>query len=160
VSVRVKRGLKSITEIPPSRYLEKYFGIRLPPKVAEFWDRVGYVSEDGTINFENANVEGIAVAGYWELSAGKPFFDDELRKFLSWYLFDNDPNFHVYPCIAGMTCKVSDDRGYFEFTVYDSTGNRVLFKGAVMGLASTKERNGRSYVVFIPDYIVIKPVKQ
>jgi hypothetical protein len=160
VKVKAKKVKEDITELPPSKYLEKYFGIKLPPKVAEFWDRAGYVSEDGLIDFENVNVEGEIVAGYWELSAGKPFFDDELKKFLSWYLFDNDPDFHIFPCMAGMVCEVSEDRGYFEFTVYDRTENNVLFNGAVMGLASAEERNGKDYVVFTPDYIVIEPVKQ
>jgi len=162
MSIRVKRrkAKEDITELPPSEYLEKYFGIRLPPKVAEFWNRAGYVGSDGAIDFENVNIEGEIVAGYWELSAGKPFFDDELKKFLSWYLFDNHPGFHVYPCMPGMICEISDNRGYFEFTVYNSTGNKVLFTGAVMGLASAEERNGKSYVVFTPDYIVVEPVKQ
>jgi vacuolar-type H+-ATPase catalytic subunit A/Vma1 len=57
VSVKVKRRMKkNITELPPSKYLEKYFGIRLSPKVAEFWDRAGYVSDDGAIDFENVNI--------------------------------------------------------------------------------------------------------
>jgi hypothetical protein len=161
VSTKVEIKMeKDITELPPSEYLEKHFGIRLPPKVAEFWDRAGYVSSDGAIDFEDANAEGEIVAGYWELSAGRPFFDDELKKFLSWYLFDSDPDFHVYPCLAGMVCEVSDESGYFEFVVYDRTGNNVLFTGAVMGPASTKRRKGRGYVVFTPNYIVIEPVKK
>ena len=157
MSVMVKRRKvkEDITELPPSKYLEKYFGIRLPPKVAEFWDRAGYVSDDGSINFEEPDAE--VVAGYWEYSAGKPFLDHELRKYLSWYLFDKDPEFHVYVCMPGMLCKVHEDNGHFDFAVYDKTGNKLLFTGAITGHAYLKEENGKTYVEFIPYHITVAP---
>jgi hypothetical protein len=154
---KLKRRLKW-GEMKPSEYLAKRFGIALPSNIAEFWDGAAYVEDTGTIFFESAEPE--IVDGYWEVGR-EPFFDRELEKYLSWYLFDSNPDFHVSACEPGMVCEISDeDRAYFEFHVYDSTGNRILFGGAVGGSAQVKEVDGRSYVEFRPEWVVVKPINE
>lgn len=150
-----KKKEEKIEGIPPSQYLAKYFGIVLPSNIADSWDRMAYVEEDGTIVFEEPAQEIVSV--YWEFRF-EPFFDRELKKYLSWFLFDNNPDLHISVCEPGTVCEVTrDNSGFFEFRVYDSTGNRTLFSGAVGGTARGKLVDGRVYVEFVPSYIVIKP---
>jgi hypothetical protein len=144
---------RDITKMKPSEYLAKYFGIVLPSKVAEFWDGAAYVEESGVIVFEDPDPE--IVGGYWE-GGRKPFFDDELEKYLSWYLFDNDPNISIIACKPGTVCEVSDKgRAYFEFEVGGE--GKIHFAGAVGGRAQSKEGD-ESYVEFVPSYIVLRPL--
>ena len=155
--VAKERRREDIMELKPSEYLRKYFNIVLPPKIAEFWDRAAYVEEDGKIDFPDV-VFDTDVEGYWERVEGKPFFDDELRKALSWYLFDKDPKYSIIVCPAGSVCEISEDSGYFEFMVFDTEKDKLVFSGAVMGTAAwEKEADGKTYTRFLPRYIVLEP---
>jgi hypothetical protein len=146
-----------IEGMPPSRYLVEYFGIVLPDRIADLWDKAAYVEENGTIVFEG--VDGEIVGGYWEVGA-EPLFYDELEKFLSRYLFDSDPGFGILACLSGVVCEVSgDNSGYFEFEVNDRARGRIIFGGAVGGYARVRLTDRRSYVEFVPSYIVIRPQK-
>jgi hypothetical protein len=152
-----KLSRKELEELTPSKYLKEYFNIVLPPKIAEFWDRAGYVADDGLIDFED--VDGELVSGYWERFEGAPFFDNELAKYLSWYLFDKDPKYSITVCPAGAVCEIHEDDGYFEFVVYDTEKHEVIFIGTVMGSATWKEEaEDKTYVEFIPTGIVIEPL--
>lgn len=150
-----KLSRKELEELTPSKYLKEYFNIVLPPRIAEFWDRVAYVEENGLIVFEADESE--LVSGYWERVSGAPFFDNELAKYLSRYLFDKDPKYSVVVCPAGSVCEVREDHGYFEFEVFDTEKDKPIFSGAVMGLTAWEEVDGKSYVKFVPSYIFIKP---
>ena len=155
-TARLKLKNKDIAKMRPSEYLLKYFGIALPSNIAEFWDGAAYVEDTGTIFFES--VEPEIVEGYWEVGR-EPFFDRKLEKYLSWYLFDSNPDFHISACEPGTVCEISGEgRAYFEFGAYESGEGRAHFAGAVGGRAQVKEVDGWSYVEFVPEYIVLKPL--
>jgi hypothetical protein len=157
VRQKLKRILKR-REVKPSEYLAKHFGIALPSNIAEFWDRAAYVEESGAIFFESAEPE--IVEGYWEVGR-EPFFDRELEKYLSWYLFDNNPNIFIHACEPGTVCVVDDEgRAYLEFEVYERGEGKIHFAGAVGGHSRVKEVDGTSYVEFVPEYIVLKPLSR
>jgi hypothetical protein len=150
---KLRRRLKW-KEMKPSEYLAKHFGIVLPSNIAELWDVDSYVDDSGNIVLRDASSE--VVAGYWSS------FDKNLAGHLSWYLFNDDPNFHVSACEPGMRCEVSEDSSaHFEFRVYDSTG-KALFAGTIVGKAEAEytEDWEEIWVEFSPEYIVIRPLSR
>ena len=157
VSRSHKPSWEELSEMTASEYLKKYYNIVLPPKIAEFWNGAAYIEENGEIVFENPDQEPIS--GYWDNSNKTPYFDYELEKYLSWYLFDNDPRYGIIPCRPGMVCEINEDgHGYLEFEVYDRENREYLFVGRVIGHASWKEEGDETFVEFVPIAIALEPL--
>jgi hypothetical protein len=119
---------RNIEEIEDVEELLKLHNIELPPDVLDFWKRAAYV-DNGVIVFEGPD---ILVGGYWEWREGKPFYDDELKKALKDYLFNNNPNYSIHVCPAGAICEINEEgNGMLEFDVWDVRKDKQIFKGAV-----------------------------
>ena len=153
---------KESKKLVPSKYLKEQYNIELPPMIAKFWDKAGYVDEEFNnelIRFDYRNPTEL-ITGYWERMRAPSFFDYELEKFLSRYLFDEDPRYSIMVCFPDLSCEIDEETGSFEFWIYDRAKHEVIFFGGAIGRANMKEKDGKSYVEFEPFAIVVMPFKQ
>jgi hypothetical protein len=160
-----------VTKLSVREYL-KLLGIELPESTVEYLDRAGYVDEDGVIVLESVDPTLLNASGYLERFAGEEFFDEELEKSIHSYLFEGRDagRYAVHVCQPGMICqfgvhgaeragdKVYFDDGYFEFAIWDTKKDKMIFRGAVFGRGYYTTRNGKTYTYFEATSMVLKPV--
>jgi len=128
MSLRKAYRKRSIKDVENVKEFLKLHNIDLPLDILRFWVETAYV-EDGTIVFDAPD---IFVGGYWERKEGKPFYDDELKKALKDYLFNNNPNYSILVCPVGAICEIDKEgNGMLEFEVWDVRKDKPIFKGAV-----------------------------
>ena len=135
--------------------VEKIIRRILPERLEKKWLGWAEIDERGNVLFGM----DLFIGGYWERYGGKPFFDDELRKEIERELFENDPNFSIRACGSGMICEIDEGgRGVFEFEVWDSKKDKVVFRGVAWGECQT-EREGENYVECVIHTVTLKPTK-
>jgi hypothetical protein len=128
MSLRKAYRKRSIEDVENVMKFLKLHNIDLPLDILEFWARTAYV-DDGVIVFDGPD---ILVGGYWEIGRGEPFYDDELKKALKDYLFNNNPNYSILVCPIGAICEIDKEgNGMLEFEVWDVRKDKPIFKGAV-----------------------------
>jgi len=156
-----------------SPYLRK-LGIKLPPNILRFWDKVSYVDKgDGTIEFPYVSEGLVDIAtGYIYASDaqehGGSFLDDEIRDLVWYYLFDRDPRYEIYFTHNNVDVFDLDVNHYEElwnwnFIVHDKEAHRDIFRGTADVLVSiTRYRpDGEpEYGEATIDYIVLEPLSR
>jgi hypothetical protein len=152
-----------ITELKPSEYV-KMHGIELPPSIAEFWDRAGYVEDDGCIDFPDASSANIVVEGYVFAGDGKPFLDREMLDAVWDYLFDRDPRYGITHTHSDVEPLEGSEYGYRLYgIVYDRKLQRDVFKVDALFIVTVLKRDSDGvprYAEARLDYITAKPVAE
>jgi hypothetical protein len=150
-----------ITELKPSEYL-KMRGIELPQSIAEFWDRAGYVEDDGLIDFCKARVWDMIVEGYVFASDGKPFLDSEMIDAVWGYLFDRDPRYgitHTHSNVEPL--NENEYVHHLHCIVYDRKLQRDVFRVVASFIVTVTESQPDGlprYAQAVLDYITVEPM--
>jgi len=152
----------NITELKPSEYL-KMLGIELPTSIAEFWDRAGYVEDDGMIDFPDAHFADMIVEGYVFAGDGKPFLDYEMLDAVWYYLFDRDSRYSLTHIQSDVEPLEGNKYVYHPYyIVYDKKLQRDVFKVVASFIVNPTRCDSDGvphYAQAILDYISVKPIK-
>jgi hypothetical protein len=150
-----------ITELKPSEYL-KMCGIELPSSVAEFWDRAGYVEDDGLIDFPDAHIADMIVEGYVFAGDGKPFLDSEMLDAAWDYLFDRDPRYGITHTHSNVEPLEENEYVYhLHCIVYDRKLQYDVFRVVASFIVTVTEYHPDRlprYATAVLDYITVEPI--
>jgi len=150
-----------ITELKPSEYLNM-LNIELPPSIAEFWNRAGYIEDDGQIDFPNASFADKIVEGYVFASDGKPFLDSEMIDAVLDYLFDKDPRYSITHTHSDVTPLEGNEYVYhLHCIVYDKKLQRDVFRVTASFTVTVLEQSQDGlprYAQAILDYVTVEPI--